>query len=80
MKELFLYHYEGCSYCTLVRDFIDANHITVTLKDTRKDPLAKAELLKIGGKTQVPCLVMDGKALYESADIIQWLKDNRRNL
>lgn len=31
---------------------------------------------KIGGKTQVPCLVIDGKPLYESLDIIEWLKTN----
>ncbi len=46
------------------------------MKDTMKDPAARAELAKIGGKTQVPCLVIDGKPLYESLDIIEWLKTN----
>ena len=25
---------------------------------------------------QVPCLFIDGKPLYESGDIIEWLRDN----
>lgn len=50
--------------------------ITLPMKDTRAEPRNREELIKIGGKPQVPCLVIDGKALYESDDIIQWLKDN----
>jgi glutathione S-transferase len=34
------------------------------------------ELIKIGGKRQVPCLIIDGKPLYESDDIITWLDKN----
>lgn len=52
------------------------NKITFALKDIRKSPASREELLKIGGKSQVPCLVIDGVALYESLDIIKWLKDN----
>ena len=50
--------------------------IEVSLKDTQQDSLAREELVKIGGKSQVPCLVIDGKVLYESLDIIEWLKKN----
>ena len=32
------------------------------------------ELIAIGGKQQVPCLVIDGKALYESSDIVAYLR------
>ncbi len=71
-----LYHFESCPYCRRVRDFIAAQGLNVPMKDTHKDPTAKDELLKIGGKTQVPCLVIDGKALYESLDIIEWLRKN----
>ncbi|MDR2716000.1 MAG: glutathione S-transferase N-terminal domain-containing protein, partial [Coriobacteriaceae bacterium] len=34
-------------------------------------------LIKIGGKKQIPCLVIEGKALYESDDIIAYLGDLR---
>ncbi len=52
------------------------SHITIPMKDTQKDPSANDELMRISGKAQVPCLVIDGKALYESLDIIEWFKKN----
>ena len=73
---LTLYHFEGCSYCERVKDFMAQSHITIPMKDTQKDPSAEEELIRVGGKSQVPCLVIDGKALYESLDIIAWLKKN----
>ncbi len=74
--ELTLYHFESCPYCRRVRDFMTSNNITIPMKDTQKDTRNREELLKIGGKSQVPCLVINGKALYESLDIIDWLKNN----
>lgn len=50
--------------------------ISVPMKDTHEHPAFREELIKIGGKSQVPCLVIDGKALYESNDIIEWLSKN----
>lgn len=71
-----LYHFQSCPYCARVRDYLSKEKITIPLKDTQANPAYKEELLKIGGKTQVPCLVIDGKALYESMDIIEWFKKN----
>lgn len=34
------------------------------------------DLIKRGGKDQVPCLFIDGKPLYESDDIIKYFKEN----
>ena len=76
MPNLVLYYFEDCPYCDLVMDFMASQNIVIPIKDIRKDPKAKKELLRVGGRTQVPCLGIDGKALYESADIIQWFKDN----
>ncbi len=75
---LTLYHFEGCPYCGRVRDFMTQNNISISLKDIHAKPAYRDELIKIGGKKQVPCLVIDGKALYESLDIIEWLKKNWR--
>ena len=47
--------------------------IELPLKDTTADPVARQRLLDVGGKTQVPCLFIDGKPLYESNDIIDYL-------
>jgi glutaredoxin len=76
MPDLTLYHFMDCPYCRRVRDFLNKEKISVPLKDTHENPANRDELIKIGGKPQVPCLVIDGKALYESLDIIEWFKKN----
>ena len=77
---LTLYHFQGCPYCGRVRDFLSKENISVPMKDTHANPSFRDELIKIGGKDQVPCLVIDGKALYESSDIIEWFKRNSSKL
>ena len=76
---LTLYHFQGCPYCGRVRDFLSKENISVPMKDIHATPSFRDELVKIGGKTQVPCLLIDGKALYESSDIIEWFKKNNRS-
>lgn len=76
MPELTLYIMPTCPYCRKVQDFLKNNGFHVPLKDTSADPAVRQELCDIGGKSQVPCLVIDGKALYESNDIIQWFQKN----
>lgn len=76
MPKLTLYMMDTCPYCQKVLRFMEQNGITLPLRNTATDPANRQELLKIGGKTQVPCLVIDGKAMYESDDIIKWLGAN----
>lgn len=78
MPELELYYRPTCPFSLKVLKFIEENNISLTLKDITEKPEYNKELIDIGGKGQIPCLMIDGKALYESEDIIQWLKDNRQ--
>ncbi|MCB1199901.1 MAG: glutathione S-transferase N-terminal domain-containing protein [Leptospiraceae bacterium] len=75
--KLQLYYFESCPYCRRVLQFMQQNNIQVTMKDILKEPSNRDELIRIGGKSQVPCLVIEGKPLYESLDIIEWFKKNR---
>ena len=43
---------------------------TVAVRNVTEDAASAAELVKVGGKDQAPCLVLDGKASYESAELI----------
>lgn len=72
---LVLYHKKSCSFCHKVRDYLKKIGKTIPLKDIEEDPKAKEELLHLGGKAQVPCLFIDGVPLYESNDIIEYLKN-----
>lgn len=72
--QLVLYKFDSCPYCQRVLSFLHQHPIPVTYKDINKEPAFRQELLKLGGKTQVPCLMIDGEPLYESSDIIRYLK------
>lgn len=76
--KLVLYHFESCPFCVRVRRFISDNGLSVQEKDIHKDPQAHQELIRVGEKSQVPCLFIDGKPLYESSDIIDFLKNLSR--
>lgn len=74
--ELELFMKPTCPYCIKVMNFMSENNITIPLRDIVADESAAETLVAIGGKRQVPCLFIDGKPLYESDDIIEWLRDN----
>lgn len=76
MPQLTLYFFEECPYCQKVLSYLESMHIEVALKNTRKDKAAREELIRVGGKAQVPCLFIDGQPLYESSDILAWLQQN----
>jgi glutaredoxin len=71
---LLLYKYDACPFCQKVARAIDALGMSVPTADTRQDPNASRALVALTGGTQVPCLVIDGVPLLESADIIVWLQ------
>lgn len=75
-QQLTLYYFPECPYCQKVLAYLQQSGKSVPMKNLRAEPQYREELKKIGGKTQVPCLVIDGKALYESDDIIEWFKKN----
>lgn len=68
-----LYYRKSCPYCLKVLDFMDRHGITLNKRDTT-EPGNQNDLVRIGGKKQVPCLVINGRPLYESDDIIAYLK------
>ncbi len=78
--KLTLYHFQGCPYCARVRDFLSKEGISVPMKDIHQTPVFREELMKISGRGQVPCLVIDGKTLDESLNIIEWFKKNKSKI
>jgi len=75
-----LYYKPSCTYSSKVLDHIEKEGLEVSLKNIETDSKAKEELLHLGGKVQVPCLFIDGKPLYESNDIIDWMKEKKDQL
>lgn len=78
-SSLVLYYSPSCPYCHKVLDYMEKENIDIETKNVQ-DPGVRDQLISIGGKGQVPCLVIDGKALYESNDIINWLSKHKAEL
>ena len=72
--KLDLYKFDSCPYCQRVlKVIIESGRTDVALHDIRNSEDDRQFLIKNGGMEQVPCLFIDGKPLYESLDIIDWL-------
>ena len=72
-----LYYTDYCPYSQKVLYYLHKIHKKVPMKNVGKYPQYREELLKAGGKLQVPCLTVDGKAIYESDTIIKWLSEHQ---
>jgi glutaredoxin 3 len=65
-----------CPYCMMVLEFIKENNLDfITVTDTNWDQKAHDNLRESYGKSQVPLLLVNHSPIYESSDIIKFLKD-----
>ena len=72
MKDLTLYYKITCPYCQKVLRFMESRGIILALANVDESH-NRERLIEVGGKYQVPCLFIDGVAMYESDDIIAYL-------
>lgn len=79
MKDYILYVGTICPFCKKVENFLNEENIELEIVNIEKDRDAMMKLIEEGGKRQVPCLYHDGEYLYESDDIIEFLKANKEN-
>lgn len=75
---LTLYSKESCPFCHRVLEIAQNLNIELDVKDIEDDELLASELVERGGKQQVPYLVDTDKgvSMYESSDIIDYIRDN----
>lgn len=72
--KLTLYIGTTCSFCARVTDYLRSNPLEIEIKDIWTDEAANQELLKLTGRSTVPCLRMGDNYMHESLDIIEKLK------
>ncbi len=75
LKDHTLYYQKSCPFCQKVLQFMEDNSLTMDTRDTNQ-PGNQDDLVRIGGMKQVPCLVIGSEALYESDDIIDYLREH----
>jgi len=72
-----LYMFETCPYCQkVISEIALSGRNDVVFHNIHENEADRLELIRVGGKQQVPCLFIDGKPLYESDDIVDWLRSN----
>ena len=71
-----LYTYSYCPYCEKVRRAFEEMKVDYEEVDAERGTPGSEELLKLGGKQQVPFLVDEeaGVSMYESDDIIEYAR------
>ena len=75
-----LYHFTSCVYCLKARFQLSRMGIELPLRNIRENPAYREELIKGGGKSQVPCLRIEDENngvrwLYESRDIVKYFRN-----
>jgi glutaredoxin len=78
-QNIVLYQFQQCPFCVKTRRQIRRLALNIENRDARNDPQWNQELIKEGGKYQVPCLkitAQDGSVewMYESTEINQYLE------
>ena len=78
IPELILYGRSSCPYCLRVYRVIEELDIEdkITRRNTGYGTEWRSDLRNRTGSTQVPCLFINGEPMFESLDIIAWLKAN----
>jgi glutaredoxin len=73
-----LYQKEECPFCAKVRQFLSDNHIDWIAHSAPSGSPARKKMVEMGGKEMVPFLYDPEKniTMYESDDIIEYLKEN----
>lgn len=77
MSDYKLYVGTVCPFCVKVERFMKEEGIEISIVNIEEDRDAMRKLIDEGGKRQVPCLYHDGEYLYESDDIIEFLRENK---
>lgn len=73
-----LYQKEDCPYCAKVRQVMDELHLDWISRTCSRGAPQRQQLLELGGREQVPFMVdtQTGAMMYESDNIIQYLRQN----
>lgn len=71
VEGIVLYEFEGCPFCRVVREVLTELDLDA---DIRPCPAGgrvhRPQAVELGGRSQFPLLILDGVAIYESAEII----------
>lgn len=77
--QLLLVILPGCPYCGQVLKYVKKAGIKIPMCNAN-EAFCRDKLVRDGGVAQVPCLFINDRPIYESTEIIRWLKENEHLL
>ena len=75
-----LFYYDECFFCQKVLREIKNLNIKVSYRHIYEDQTNLQILLEKTGRKTTPCLFINGEPMFESDDIIEWLRENHSKL
>lgn len=69
-----LYYADYCPYCRKVINAFEKMNLKYEPVDAAPGTPGRVELIKLGGKAQIPFFVDEDIMMYESADIIEYAR------
>lgn len=77
-----LYYKPSCAFSQRVLQMAENLNVTLDLKDVSESEVAMAELMEKGGDSKTPFLVdtETGVSMYESSDIIDYLREHGKGI
>jgi glutaredoxin 3 len=75
-QEIILYSRAMCGWCIEAKEWLDQMEWSYQVRDTGKDPEARAEAIKLSGQTLVPVIKVDGVVLgdFDTDQLESFLK------
>ena len=79
--KLELYYFPQCPFCVRVLQVIEQLNLKkIELNNIIEVPAHREKLINDTGRSTVPCLYINDKPMFESADIVTWLQDHKSEL
>ena len=78
--QLELFYYNECFFCQKVLNELNTLGAKVDYKNIYENQNNLQKLFSETGRKTTPCLFINGSPMFESQDIIDWLRDNKDSL
>ena len=76
VDDLILYKMDRCPYCVVVQKELSRLGVVIEQRETSRNSPWRTDLKSKTGRTQVPCLFIKGAPMFESVDIVFWLRQH----
>jgi len=69
MRQITVYTTDPCSFCARVKELLSARGVEFAEINLSKDPIGRAELVKLTGMMSFPQVLLDGELLGGYAEV-----------